>query len=45
LAACYLAEQRPSPGGNFWPDVRFDVVSVIYGRSGAVQVEHLRGVL
>ena len=45
LAACYLAEQRPMTRGGFWPDVRFDVVSVVQERSGVAQVEHLRGVL
>jgi hypothetical protein len=30
---------------EFWPDVRFDVVSVIHQRSGVASVEHLRGVL
>jgi len=45
LAASYLAEQRPMTRGGFWPDVRFDVVSVVQQRSGVAQVEHLRGVL
>src|SRR6476646_2186094 len=45
LAACYLAEQRPMRRGGFWPDVRFDVVSVVQERPGVAQVEHLRGVL
>jgi putative endonuclease len=45
LAACYLTEQRPMTRRGFWPDVRFDVVSVVQERPGVAQVEHLRGVL
>jgi hypothetical protein len=30
---------------GFWPDVRFDVVSVVQERPGVAQVEHLQGVL
>ena len=45
LAACYLVEQRPMRRGGFWPDVWFDVVSVVQRRRGVAQVEHLRGVL
>jgi putative endonuclease len=45
LAACYLAEQRTADPAAFWPDVRFDVVSVVRPDVGDAQVEHLRGVL
>jgi putative endonuclease len=38
LAAAWLAE-----AGRGWPDLRFDVVSVVCRRGGEPTVEHLRG--
>lgn len=40
LAVAWLADRRP-----VYADLRFDVVSVLCPRRGAVQVEHLKGVL
>ncbi|PZS30862.1 MAG: YraN family protein [Pseudonocardiales bacterium] len=38
LAAAWLAE-----GGRGWPDLRFDVISIVCPRGGEPTVEHLRG--
>jgi putative endonuclease len=43
LAMAWLAAQRESGHGEFWPEMRFDVVSVLRQRQGAAAVEHLRG--
>jgi putative endonuclease len=43
LAGAWLAQQRADDGPEFWPELRFDVVSVLRPRQGAALVEHLRG--
>ncbi len=43
LAGAWLAEQRAGDGLEFWPELRFDVISVLRPRQGAALVEHLRG--
>jgi putative endonuclease len=43
LALAWLAAQREAGTGEFWPEMRFDVVSVLRQRQGAASVEHLRG--
>lgn len=43
LAMAWLASRREAGGGEFWPEMRFDVVSVLRQRQGAAAVEHLRG--
>jgi putative endonuclease len=47
LASRWLADQRADAGsardGVRYPEVRFDVVSVLRPISGATSVEHLRG--
>jgi putative endonuclease len=43
LALAWLAERRDRGHGEFWPDMRFDVVSVLRSDRGAATVEHLRG--
>lgn len=43
LALRWLAEQRDLGGSAFWPELRFDVVSVVRQRSGAASVRHVRG--
>lgn len=47
LASRWLADQRAEAGGGGdvvrYPEVRFDVVSVLRPMSGATSVEHLRG--
>jgi putative endonuclease len=47
LASRWLADQRAEAGGVGdgvrYPEVRFDVVSVLRPLSGATSVEHLRG--
>lgn len=45
LALRYLAEQRAYGDPRFWPELRFDVVSVLREPRGAASVRHLRGVL
>jgi putative endonuclease len=43
LALRWLSEQRAADGSQFWPELRFDVVSVLRERGGAATVRHLRG--
>jgi putative endonuclease len=43
LALAWLAAQREAGTAEFWPEMRFDVVSVLRQRQGAATVEHLRG--
>jgi putative endonuclease len=43
LAMAWLSARRETGNGDFWPDMRFDVVSVLRQRQGAAIVEHLRG--
>jgi putative endonuclease len=43
LAVCWLAERRDSGESDFWPQIRFDVVSVLRQPRGAASVVHLRG--
>lgn len=43
LALRWLAERRDIGTESFWPELRFDVVSVLRQRSGAAAVRHLRG--
>ena len=43
LALQWLAEQRDHAATKFWPEMRFDVVSVLRARQGAADVVHLRG--
>jgi putative endonuclease len=43
LAVRWLAEQRASGADAGYPEVRFDVVSVLVPRRGGPVVEHLRG--
>lgn len=46
LAVRWLAEQRnnagPADGTAFWPQMRFDVVTVMRRGRGAAEVRHLR---
>ena len=43
LALAWLAARRADGERDFWPDLRFDVVSVLRPSRGAAVVEHLRG--
>ena len=43
LALRWLAEQRTYAEPRFWPEMRFDVVTVLRQPRGAAQVAHLRG--
>ena len=43
LAIRWLREQRSNEVATFWPEMRFDVVSVRRQRQGAATVVHLRG--
>jgi putative endonuclease len=43
LALRWLDEQRDFGRTRFWPELRFDVVSVMRRRQGAAEVVHLRG--
>ncbi len=44
LALRWLAEQRAARGNtSFWPEMRFDVVSVLRPPCGAAEVRHVRG--
>jgi putative endonuclease len=43
LALLWLAQQRNLGGPAYWPDLRFDVISVIRQPYGAATVRHLRG--
>ncbi len=42
LALRWLAEQRAYGETRFWPELRFDVVSVLRRPRGAAEVVHLR---
>jgi putative endonuclease len=42
LALLWLAEQRDGESSTFWPELRFDVVSVIRQPQGSATVRHLR---
>lgn len=42
LALRWLAEQRAGEA-SFWPELRFDVVSVLRAPRGPARVRHLRG--
>ncbi len=43
LAVAWLAEQRDGGSPVFWPELRFDVVSVLRAPRGAASVVHIRG--
>jgi putative endonuclease len=43
LALAWLADRREGGGETYWPDMRFDVVSVLRAQRGPTTVEHLRG--
>jgi putative endonuclease len=43
LATRWLADQRRSRTGRFWPEMRFDVVTVLRRTRGAAEVRHIRG--
>jgi putative endonuclease len=43
LAQRWLQARRSAGESAFWPDIRFDVVSVLRPRQGALEVDHLRG--
>jgi putative endonuclease len=45
LALRWLAEQKAYGDPRYWPELRFDVVSVLRQQRGAASVRHLRGVL
>jgi putative endonuclease len=45
LALRWLAHQQAYGDPRFWPELRFDVVSVLRAPRGAATVWHLRGVL
>ncbi|HEY3630721.1 MAG TPA: YraN family protein [Jatrophihabitantaceae bacterium] len=45
LALRWLAEQKSYGDPRYWPELRFDVVSVLRQPRGAASVRHLRGVL
>jgi putative endonuclease len=45
LALRWLAEQKAFGEPRFWPELRFDVVSVLRQPRGAATVRHLRGAL
>ena len=45
LALRWLSEQRGLSETRRWPQLRFDVVSVLRRPSGAAHVTHLRGAL
>jgi putative endonuclease len=42
LALRWIMAQRDQPGGQFWSEVRFDVLGVVRGRAG-FEVTHLIG--
>jgi len=42
VALRWLAEQRQLGGPAYWPDLRFDVVSIVRSARGAATVRHLR---
>ncbi len=42
LALCWLGEQRGTDS-RYWPEIRFDVISVLRAKRGAAQVNHVRG--
>ncbi len=42
LALCWLTEQRALAAPSFWPELRFDVVSVLRQHTGAATVRHVR---
>jgi putative endonuclease len=42
LALRWLAEQREYGEARFWPELRFDVVSVLRRPRGAAEVIHIR---
>jgi putative endonuclease len=42
LALRWLAQQREAGRSGSWPELRFDVVSVLTGRRGAATVNHVR---
>jgi putative endonuclease len=41
LAMSWLIENRDADGPAYWPELRFDVVSVLRHRGRAPEVEHL----
>lgn len=43
LALAWLAERRERGEDAFWPELRFDVISVLRSERGPATVEHLRG--
>ena len=45
LALRWLAQQQAYGDPRFWPELRFDVVSVLRAPRGPAKVRHLRGVL
>lgn len=45
LALRWLADQQAYGDPRYWPELRFDVVSVLRQPRGAAAVRHLRGVL
>jgi len=45
LALAWLAQQRSTGDPAFWPELRFDVVSVVRPRAGATEVRHVRAVI
>jgi putative endonuclease len=45
LALRWLAQQQAYGDPRFWPELRFDVVSVLRTPRGATTVRHLRGAL
>ena len=45
LALRWLAEQKAYGDPRYWPELRFDVVSVLRQHRGPASVRHLRGVL
>jgi putative endonuclease len=44
LAQLWLADRRDGGSSEYWPELRFDVVSVMRRPQGAASVEHLKGV-
>jgi putative endonuclease len=42
LAVLWLEHSRTEGRGEFWPHLRFDVISVLRPRAGAAQVSHLQ---
>lgn len=43
VAMAWLAARHESGESEYWPDMRFDVVSVLRGHGDELTVEHLRG--